>query len=286
MAKAKTTKKAPAPKAKVTKKAPAKRAPAPKSSPAKAASVIDVEALDRARDDEALDGQPTALADHAEALADTVDEKRRKLAKAKVTPDDAARLRALAAVLRKRETAWLNQWKSSGNGAVAAARGPARAGRDQIFSALRVFANGARATQAALDDIAGVENDSDLLEDLDRLLALAKAHRDDLAGTDTDEDFVAATEAATATFRRARTAALAAGGAASNIELTDEAREARRVRNRVFWALADLDRAVCAKGSHAYRTDPKGLRLFAAYTHRTRRAKKNETPTPTPAPTG
>lgn len=263
MAKAKTT----------TKKAPAKKTPAPKRrAPAVKASVIDVEALDRSRDDDALDGSASALADHAEALAATVKAKQKVLARAKVTAADGQRLGALAAALRKRETAWRNLWKSSSTGAVAKAREPARKGRDQLFSALRVFANGTPATQSALDDIAGVENDGDLLSDLDRLLALAASHRDDLDGTDSDAAFSARVADATEAFRAARSGARES--AANAIELSDEAVAARRVRNRVFWELADLDRLVCQRGAHAFRSDPRSLRLFAAYTHRARRPSK------------
>jgi hypothetical protein len=269
MARAKTTtKKAPAKKT----PAPERRAPAAKATVAAKPSVIDVEALDRSRDDEALDGSAAALADHAEALAATVKAKQKALARAKVTPADGQRLGALAAALRKRETAWRNLWKSSSTGAVAKAREPARKGRDQLFSALRVFANATPATQSALDDIAGVENDSDLLSDLDRLLALAASHRDDLDGTDSDAAFSAQVAAATEAFRAARSGARES--AANAVELSDEAVAARRVRNRVFWELADLDRLVCQRGAHAFRSDPRSLRLFAAYTHRARRPAK------------
>ena len=265
------------------KKTAAKKTAAKKTAAKKTADIVDVAALDASRDDLPVDVAPGVLAAHAEVLAATVLAKRRALERAKVTVADAARLQALAAALRKRETAWRNLWKASGTGALAAARDPARAGRDQLFSALRVFANGNAATQAALDDIAGVENDTDLLEDLDRLLALAGAHRDDLAGTDTDEAFVASAAKAREAFRKARQEVRVATGAASLVELSDEALAARRMRNRVFWSLADLDRRVCQRGSHAFRADPRGLRLFAAYTHRAKRAGATKAE---PAPTG
>lgn len=268
MARAKTTKKAPVKKT----PAPKRRAPAARATVAAKPMAVDVEALDRSRDDEALDGSAAALADHADALAATVKAKQKILARAKVSAADGQRLAALAAALRKRETTWRNLWRSSDTGSVAKAREPARLGRDQLFSALRVFANASHATQSALDDIAGVENDADLLSDLDRLLALAASNRDDLAGTDSDEAFSARVAAATEAFRAARSGARES--AANAIELNDEAVAARRVRNRVYWELADLDRLICQRGAHAFRSDARSLRLFAAYTHRARRPAK------------
>ena len=129
MAKTKTTKtKAPAKKT----PAPKKRAPAAKATVAAKPMAIDVEALDRSRDDEALDGSAAALADHADALAATVKAKQKILARAKVSAADGQRLAALAAALRKRETTWRNLWRSSDTGSVAKAREPARLGREVL----------------------------------------------------------------------------------------------------------------------------------------------------------
>ena len=242
-----------------------------KKQPAKkpAAGKVDLDALDGRRDDTALNGSASALAEHAEGVAEAAQRNVRALGKAKVSAGDVEGLITLAAALRKRETAWRNLWKSASSGAVAKAREPARAGRDQLFSALRVFADGHGDTQAALDDIAGVENDTDLLSDLERLLALAKAHGGELAGTDTDEAEVATIAATTEAFRKARVEVRASGPSAG-IELSDEAVAARRARNRVYWALWDLDRQVCLRASHAFRGDARKLRLFAMFTQKTR----------------
>ncbi len=65
-----------------------------------------------------------------------------------------------------------------------------------------------------------------------------------------------------------------AAGPAAGIELSDEALAARRARNRVYWARWDLDRRVCLRASHAFRADPRKLRLFAMFTQKSGRAAR------------
>ena len=146
---------------------------------------------------------------------------------ARIVCNDTALLDALAKELRRRETAWRSHWTGGGAKDVAKARFEAVKGRRDLFSALRTFAEHDLDTQAELDDVANIENDADLLQDLDRLATLAAKHEGDLAGTDVDAARVAQVAAATERFRVARAGAGRAGAVAQPARATEQTRANR-----------------------------------------------------------
>lgn len=222
---------------------------------------------------------PAAQAAHSEALAGVVRRRIKVLGLAKVTIDEATMLEVLAKDLRAAEASWRAYWVAGGDKPLAKAREEAIRGRKDLFSALRTFAANDAATQAALDDVGSVEDDADLLQDLAALIPLAKKHKDDLEGTDVDEGRRGEIEVAEQRFRTLRVAgAVPAGAAEGDAEgiveragaLSEKGRELFHARNRTYWALVNVDRAVRDKARHAFRHEPKVLGEFASLTnHRT-----------------
>lgn len=221
-------------------------------------------------DDKKPDAPATAVVTHARNLARQVRVDLDALTRAKVTAADADQSYTLAAALDAAQDAWLTTQDARNLGSVAAARGPLREGRDQLFAALRTFADANPATQATLDAIGGVDSDDDLTDDTTRLLALAKKHRKELDGTDVTPDRLSEVRAALDHF--AATRGGARSGAATTAQAESEAtRSARRVRNRAFWTLASLDRQVSRRGQYAFRDDAAKRTRYGFY-------RRNPTP--------
>lgn len=246
-----------------------------------------IDTLDAAMDQKSPDVSVLTLAKHAEQLAGNLRPLLEPLAKAKVTTSDADQLDHLAACLRDAENRWQSARKEATNGAVAKARIPLTAGRDLLFGGVDAFVDEAK-VGAELAEIGGIDNDDDLESDTRRLIKLARTYESDFDGTEINPEHVTSVEKALKAFREARKgetgAALAASEAPSEATrqaLTESARVALERRNRVFWALAALDRAVCKRGRFCFRDDEKRRRLFAAYTTEGRRTKKAAVVLPT-----
>jgi hypothetical protein len=265
--------KKPAPRA---KSAPRTKAPAPTAPHAKAPAapaVSPAPAKHSHFDERRPDAAPTLVATHARRLAKQVRVDAAELARAKVTPVDANRLDLLADALDTAQEAWLILKDQRDPGGLADTRDPLREGRDQLFAALRTFARRNPDTQAALDRIAGVEGDDDLVSDATRLLALARKHHADLDGTDVTADRLAQIRAALTAFSAARGGARPAAPAPgegsprpATAQAEDEAtRAARRARNRAYWTLAELDRDVVERGRYAFRKDEAKAARYRAY---------------------
>lgn len=177
------------------------------------------------------------------------------LALSKVVAADADALDAYADALDAAQSSWLVTHDTRVHKAVAGVRDPLRKGRDHLFAALRTYAED-DATQAKLDEIGGVDNDDDLVNDATRLLALARKHRADLDGTDMTDERVAEVRGALADFNATRGGVRSDEGADAQAE-DEVARTARRARNRAFWTLAALTRTVGKRGQYAFRDDPE-----------------------------
>lgn len=261
------------------KKAPNGAKAAPANAPkvaakgAPGATAIDVDALHRRDDQRDPDTTVTTLANHAETLANTVRTHLSALAAAKVTGEDAARLDALAVLLRGGESTWRAAWKAVSGGDVATARTPLLIGRNDLFGAIEAFAED-DAAQQALVEIGGVDSDDDLEVDTGRLIELARRYAGDLAGTEITPARVGEVEAALGAFRAARKGERSKAGAeTTKQELTEAARQALERRNRVFWALSALDRRVCRRGKFRFRADPKRRKDYGSYANEGRVAR-------------
>lgn len=247
------------------------------------------------------DAAPETLMQHSERLARRVLARKAALAKGKITAGDAAQLQALAKSLRSAETTWRNFWIGNRRSPVGKARVVALKGHSDLFSALRVFVKD-QETQDTLTDIGRAENDADLQQDLDRLVALGRKHAALLEGTDVDAARVEQIAAAAEQFGTALAGVteLQEGAASDDekakvlrdnaAERTVEGKRLLRERNRFFWALAELNRQTVERAGHVLRDDEGARGEFSAYTGATPSrakagAKAAPAPPPAPAPT-
>lgn len=230
-------------------------------------SGLDVATLDASHDDRAPNAPVSGLAAHCEQLAAAVDCHAGALALAKLRPGTGALLRAAVALLREQQTRWTIARAASRPAARADARRAAWLGHDDLYRALRLFADDRPAVQAALDGLSEQPTDDQLLEELDLLLTLAAQNADALAGTDINATRVAAIRRSAEAFRGLRAGAPADGDDedADAAEVTGDALAARRLRNRVYWFLANLDRDVCRRGRYIFRRDERKAALFRVY---------------------
>jgi hypothetical protein len=213
------------------------------------------------------DAPAGVLVTHARKLANQVRTDATTLVLAKITPADADQLDELADALEAAQTSWDAVRDAQGRGAVVKLRGPLLAGREHLFAALRTFADHSEATQRALDQIAGVEGDEDLVTDTRRLLVLARKHQKDLDGTDVTPQRVAQVKEALAAFQAARSGARHQedGDKTTSQHESDAMRQARQARNRAFWGLASLVRLVSRRGQYAFRNDKSRRARYNLY---------------------
>lgn len=165
-------------------------------------------------------------------LANTVERDAAELALMKVSSDHATQLRDGATTLRDAETAWQKARAAGAAGSVADLRVALTEGREDLFGALRLFAVDA-ATQAALDEIAGVDDDDDLDSDVAPLIPLTKTHAAALVGTEVTPAHVATAFAATRSARATTRATRASAAPAS-----PPRSRPRRPRDQRPWSLA------------------------------------------------
>jgi hypothetical protein len=269
--KAKLAPKKPTPK--TTKATKATKAPkAPKATKATKATTTKVASkavgVNDLHEEKKPDAPPGAVATHARKLANQVRTDADVLSRAKVTPVDAVRLDALADALDAAQTSWDAAKDVQKQGAVARLRAPLRAGRDHLFDALRTFADEDETTQRALDGIAGVEGDEDLVTDTVRLLTLAHKHRKDLDGTDVTPERIEEIRGALAAFKAGRSGARDKDDTeqTTSQQESDTLRKARHARDRAFWELATLVRLVSRRGQYAFRNDKAKRARYNLYT--------------------
>lgn len=269
------------------KKAAPRRISSPKiaaraSEAATDARSIDPSTLDPSHDARTPDTSIAALITHAETVAESVRSLKGPLSRAKVTLADAERLDALAALLRDQEEVWQTARKATATGAVATRRAPLLKGRNDLFGALDAFVDDAGVVEA-LAEIGGVDDDDDLDTDTARLVKLARQQCAALEGTEITPARVDEVEASLKSFREARKGVVNVRVAGdTKQQLTEAARVALELRNRVFWALSALDRTVCKRGRYCFREQPKRRAAFAAYATEPRRARKATTEPVTP----
>lgn len=254
------------PKKAATRKVAKKKAAAPAAKKKAAAPAA---AAKRHPFDERKPDAPVSTATtHARNLAKQVRADAIQLALALVTTADATRLEALASDADAAQEAWRNAKDATGEGAVATARTPLREGRDQIYAALRTFADENEKTQSTLDDIGDVTSDDDLVDDTTRLLSLVNKHRKDLDGTDVTTARVAEVRKALEDFKHARGGEREGdedGAKTTKQSETESLRKLRRARNRAFWTLATLSRRVCRRGQYAFRKDSEKRSTYTLY---------------------
>ena len=248
-----------------------KAAAAPKKKAAAAPKKSAAPAVKRSRshfEDKKPDAPVEAVITHARNLSQQVRIDAMELARAKVMPADAVQIDFLRDALDGAQRSWTTTRDARATGALAAARTPLRAGRDQLYQALRTFVEEGHATHKTLDDIGDVQGDDDLVEDTTRLLALAKKHRRDLEGTDVTTARVDEVRAALEAFKAARGGHrddAETGDATSAQSESESLRKARRARNVAFWTLATLVRTVCKRGQYAFRDDREKRATYTLY---------------------
>jgi uncharacterized protein YecT (DUF1311 family) len=238
-----------------------------------------------ALEDKRPDAATEAVVTHARNLSKQVRADASELTRAKVTVADATQIDVYASALEGAQQAWITARDERGTGIVATSRAPLRAGRDQIFAALRTFVDEGHATHKTLDDIGDVTSDDDLVDDTTRLLALTKKHRRDLDGTDVTPARVDEVRAALDEFKATRGGHRdhAETGDATSAQAESEAlRKARRARNVAFWTLAKLVRTVCKRGQYAFRDDREKRAKYTLY-HAAASAPDEKAP-PAPKP--
>ena len=240
-------------------------------------AVVDIEKLDRTRDAQSPNASVATLATHATKLAASVRTHADALALAKVTPEDADQLDAHEKLLREREADWQAQVARYVPGVVAAARKTVIEGNRDLYGALTTFVDDT-ATVAALDAIPGEDSDDAIDTGTDRLIALARKHADDLQGTEVTPSRVDEVTLSLEQFRAARAGKREGANGTTTVQAFDlESRRAWELRNRAFWALAELDRRVCKRARFRFRGDPSRRALFKAYTATARKPRKKPT---------
>lgn len=260
-------------------RAATRKSPSPSAATSDEAAATSSAAVSTEHDMTPPDASVTLVVDHSRQLAALVRRHAAALAMAKVTPAMADQLEAFASDVSARETDYTRRRDAVDLGVVGRARAVLRDGRDQLFEALRAFAEDDVATQRALDDIAGVENDDDLVQDTVRLISLSERHAKDLAGTDVTPARLREVETSMTEFRAARSAIRGDGR-----PMDAEVLRARAQRNRAFWSLAMLSRTVVKRARYAMRQDESVAALFVSY-HAARRRRRKPAPTPaTPTP--
>lgn len=216
-------------------------------------------------DDRRPDAPVEALSRHAAAIAKCVRRDGDALSVARIVAADAEQIESLVRQLDEAQERWVTLNDGRSTGAVASARAPVREGRDQLFDALRTFADHDATTQQRLDEIADVQNDDDLVDDTTRLLALAKRHAKHLEGTDVTAARITEIRGSVEAFRKARSGAREAPATTSAQAESRALLTARRARNRAFWSLAELVRTVARRGQYAFRQDPVKRKDYALY---------------------
>lgn len=231
---------------------------------------VDLEVLDRRHDARTPSVSVDQLVQHSLSLTETVRAQAEGLRRARVGETEAAQLAALSASLEVQEEQWQAARKRSHTGGAAAARAATLSDRFDLATGLDALLDGDDVDRV-LAEVAGVDDDADLDSDVRKLLALARTRAEELEGTDLDAAFVEAARARVEAFRLARVGVVAEGEGATKQVLSEEARQAQALRNRVFWALAEANRRVCKRGQFAFRRDPQRRGLFLSFAHVPRR---------------
>ncbi len=158
-----------------------------------AGALVDLSTLSAEADDRRLLGSVRGLVRYTRGAVLLAREALPTLARSKVDAALLAHLEALSRTLRQAQVAWLQV--ARGAAASALQREEAERAHLDLRSALSTFAAHDAETWQQLVDIGQAESLDDLVEDLDRLIALAQKHRADLEGTDVDAARVAAMQA-------------------------------------------------------------------------------------------
>jgi hypothetical protein len=234
---------------------------------------VDVGALDRSNDATHPNTKVTRIIRRTREVSRAVRRYATKLGRMKVTVADADQLDALADALDERERAWQQVRHQVTTGSVADARGAVMTLVDTLAEALGVFVDEGHPTHAALAEVSGAANDDDRETYALRVTELARRHAHDLDGTDYGPEYVARCVAAIKRFRDARIGDRTHATDGTTIDreaLSAEAREAVRLRNRVFWALAARFKLVAKRAKFGLADDPAASRVFLSYNHGSR----------------
>lgn len=236
-----------------------------------AGALVDLSTLSAEADDRRLLGSVRGLVRYTRGAVLLAREALPTLARSKVDAALLAHLEALSRTLRQAQVAWLQV--ARGAAASALQREEAERAHLDLRSALSTFAAHDAETRQQLVDIGQAESLDDLVEDLDRLIALAQKHRADLEGTDVDAARVAAMQAT----RDAFAALLEKDGVAVGRPMTPAQRDLRRARNRVFHALWEQTGLLVARMRHGFRHEAALLaRLEALPSPRYARGAREE----------
>ena len=252
---------------------------------------LDLATLDASHDDTAPDAPVQTLVGHAKRLATRVRKHWKTLRKGKVKPDAAASIEAGLHLLRTAETRWSNFRALAKRSAPQRTRDAVALGRGDLLQAARLFCEDDPAVQRVLGDLSEGATDDELVSDTERLLTVYDDHAARFDGTDVTPERVRAIRDAVEALHDETTGVEAVDGVGGEA-LSEEAREALRLRNRAFWFVAAVVRDVCKRGQYIYRAQPRERALFSLYTTQyqnklrgRRAAKAPEAPAPS-APQG
>lgn len=218
-----------------------------------AGGFVDLSTLPSELDDRRLPGRVQGLLRHSRGAVLLARAELGMLARSKVDAPLLDRVEALSRTLRREQAAWLGV--ARGPAALALRFEEAELGHADLRSGLRTFAGHDAETQRQLVEIGQADSYDDLIEDLDRLLALGDKHHADLEGTNVDADRRAEIRAS----RDNLASALEQEGVQVGRPLTAEQRALRRSRNRVFHALWAQAGVLVERMRHGFRHDAEKL---------------------------
>mgnify|MGYP003593920283 CR=1 FL=1 len=230
-----------------------------------ASVTLDLATLDASHDDTPPDAPVQTLVGHAKRLAPRVRKRWKALRKSKLKPDAAASIEAGVRLLREAETRWGNVRALARRAAPQATRDAVTLGRSDLLQAARLFCEDDPAVQRVLGDLSGGTTDAERVADVARLLEVYDTHAACFDGTDVTPARVQAIREAVEALHDESTGVEAVDGVGGEA-LTEEAREALRLRNRAFWFVAAIEREVCKRAQYVYRAVANERALFSLYT--------------------
>lgn len=244
------------------------------STPAPAITAVDVDALDASRDDAAPEAPPERLIVHAQRLAPVALEHLAQLKLAKLASHVPALLLLLASELAARQMTWQASGGRSPNVSLKTAREGASESHADLVAAFRRFGGKDSSIAGMIEQVTQGASDADTLQGLYTLASTARARMSLFDGTDVTAATIDLAEKRHADFSKALARSDEGATATPRVQLELEAARALRMRNRVFWALADLDREACDAGRYIFRKSPREKARFTAYTHTAAATKK------------